>query len=225
MLHLFKKYPQNIWANEITLLIKQKKIEYFKDSIFVDSPCGNGIIGNLVFHDCEKLKIQMRISDINPEIMDSPYSKVNNSNFTVLVEDIFNQKLEGKNNVWLFINSLYCLPNADSLIAHQRENFKTIIAVFPNINSFNYQYFMSQNKHFNNPTEMSLNETIEFFEKHGYGKIIFKKNTRIPFHFWNNIFNKIRLNLVLRNVLFTIFDKLLFFLPGQYAIIVFSKNE
>ena len=136
---LLHKYPQNLWVREILNILKSDKINLSKDSIVFDAPCGNGIIGSLIFKELKKIKIELLDND--SVLIKSVYTEIKDSDFKVLVGDIFEYSPEGRDNIWLLINSLYCLPKSTELITSKKDSMKYIIGVFPDIHSKNFKYF------------------------------------------------------------------------------------
>lgn len=213
------KYPQNIWASEIVKILKSN-VDYTSGKI-VDAPCGNGIIGNLVSKEFDTSKILLLDNDSS--LSKSPY--VINEKIDYRIEDIFNFKIDGKDNTWLLINSLYCLPNSEVLISGNRDRFKYIIAVFPNIESSNYKYFTKKHPEFSNPSSKDIKSTIELFNQSGYIVVSQKKITKLAFHKWNNVFDRLKFPLIFKNIIYLTFEKILFFISGHYTIIAFKRSE
>jgi hypothetical protein len=213
------KYPQNTWAKEIVKILRSNP-EYLKESI-VDAPCGNGIIGHLVFNEFSNSKVVLLDND--KSLLESPYSQ--NEAIQTRVEDVFDFKINGKDNTWLLINSLFCLPNSSELISRNRDQFKYIIAICPNIGSSNFKYFTKKNPDFSNPSAIDIPSTVKLFQQHGYTLEFQKEITKVPFHKWNVFFDCIKLPFFLKNILFLLFEKILFFLSGQYTIIACKRSE
>ena len=213
------KYPQSIWASEIVKLLKSNPDYSF--GTIVDAPCGNGIIGNLVSKELDNPRILLLDNDTS--LSKSPY--VINEKIDYRIEDIFEFQIEGNNNTWLLINSLYCLPDSDKLISGGKDKFKYIIAVFPNIKSSNYKYFIKKNPNFSNPSAIDIASTINLFKKNGYDLKSKSNITKVPFHKWNSFFGAMKLPFIFKNIIYLIFNKLLFFLSGHYTIIAFKRSE
>ncbi len=213
------KYPQNIWANEIVKILKSNT-EYTHGMI-VDAPCGNGIIGNLVSKEFDNLNLLLLDNDTS--LLKSPY--VLNEGIEYKIEDIFEFDIEGNDNTWLLINSLYCLPDSEVLLSGKRDKFKYIIAVFPIIGSSNYKYFTKKHPEFSNPSSKDIKSTIQLFNQCGYVVASQKNITKLAFHKWNNVFDRLKFPLVLKNIIYLTFEKILFFISGHYTIIAFKRSE
>ena len=215
------KYPQALWAKEIAGILKQLSADNAETEIW-DAPAGNGMVGALV---AQRLNYsQLTLLDYNKNILHSPF--LNRQERThCIVGDIFTHAPSGDKHIWLLINSLYCLPDKDRLIEGKRRYFRYIVAVLPDISAANYRYFRKHNPLFENPSSMNLTETENFFIKHGYKPLLKKKVTRIPFHKWNTCLDKLHVYPQIRNKIYAWLDKILFFLPAQYAIIAFERNE
>ena len=125
------------------------------------------------------------------------------------IEDIFEFHIEGNDHTWLLINSLYCLPDSDKLISGAKDKFKYVIAVFPDVKSANYKYFIKKNPNFSNPSAIESKSN----------------NTKVAFHKWNGFFDAIKLPFIFKNIIYLTFDNLLFFLSGHYTIIAFKRSE
>ena len=215
----FKKYPQNIWTN---LAISMLQKEDLNGKNIIDAPCGNG---HIAFHVAEVFKNnKVYAFDIDKKQLNSVYLRTGLPNLIVEERDIFTLKLESNNNIWLFINSLYCLPDTDKLMENCGSYMDVIIAVFPRIDSLNFITFEKLNPQFDNPSKMSINDTVLFFAKYNFTQVERIDCTGVAFHKWNNFFNKIRLPNKLRNFIFTTCDYLIPSLSKEYVIIKFKRN-
>ncbi|HEY1047209.1 MAG TPA: class I SAM-dependent methyltransferase [Bacteroidia bacterium] len=218
MNHFTQKYPQNIWSIKINKMLSGKKFD-----LVVDAPCGNGIISYLSAKQFPN--IQFLAVDIDEKQLSSNFLKNKPLNLNSRLDDIFQLKINNGNNAWLFVNSLYCLPEKERLMENFSIQFNSIFAVFPDIESSNYKYFTKKNKDFENPSAMTILDTIQFFEKYGFKLIRKQAVTSIPFHIWNSFFDKIRLNIKLKNLIFTLTDSIFFFGRKQYEIMEFKRYE
>lgn len=217
------KYPQNVWANQIAKEIIPLLKEVSDNSVIVDAPCGNGIIASLVNQAVPDRRFLAL--DINPDLLLSPYAKKEDKSPDFKIHDIFSQLADGEDNIWLFINSMYCLSDIERLFDIQKPSFKFIVAVFPDIETDNYKYFLSVNPEFKNPSAMNLENTVNFMQQHGFNVIKRIGNTKIKFHIWNHKFIFKRMPNTLRNILYTCIDKLLFFKSPQYSLMIFKRYE
>lgn len=221
-MNFLHKYPQNVWVKEILSIVKSNTIKISDNAVFFDAPCGNGIIANLLFKELKNIKIELLDND--PVLIKSNYTEINDAKFKVQVGDIFEYSPSGSDNIWLLINSLYCLPKSVELIAGKKDSMKYIIAVFPDIHSKNFKFFKKKNPDFENPSLLSIDSTIQLFENHNYSLIYKKDIIKIPFHIWNNKLQNLPIPLKIKNLIFSLLDKLLFFLPNQYTIIAFIRK-
>ncbi len=217
------KYPQNIWAGEIVSIFRKGIIKHDLNSLVCDAPCGNGIIGNLVSRKLSEYKFTLLDND--PGLKNSPYTQNLTERISLINGDIFAFQPEGNSNTWLLINSLYCLPDAEQLIAGKKAAYRNIIAVFPDTESSNFRYFKIKNPGFQNPSLMDIKSTKELFHKSGFKMVYEKRVTRLPFHKLNKICETLHVPPVLKNIVFSVLDKIMFFLPGQYTIIAFIRYE
>jgi hypothetical protein len=221
-MYFLHKYPQNVWVNQILSIVKSKTIKLPDNAVYFDAPCGNGIIGNLLFKELKNIKIELLDND--PVLIQSNYTEIQDPNFKVRVGDIFENSPAGNDNIWLLINSLYCLPKSDELIESKKDSMKYIIGVFPDIDSKNFKFFKKKNPDFENPSLLDLDSTIQLFENHNYNLIYKKDIIKIPFHIWNNKLQNLPIPLKIKNLIFSLFDKVFFFLPNQYTIIAFIRK-
>jgi hypothetical protein len=217
------KYPQNTWANQICTELKILLKDLPGNASIVDAPCGSGIIASIIKQSFPDK--QVFAFDLNPELLKSPYRNNQKYNAEFKVHDIFEKMVEGENNIWLFINSMYCLSDNEKLINGQKSSFKYIIAVFPDIEADNYNFFLSQNRDFRNPSAMSLNDTVDFMNDNGYHVIKRIGITKIKFHIWNRKFIFKLMPNSLRNIVFTCLDKLLLNKKPQYSLMIFKRYE
>ncbi|MCC6818893.1 MAG: methyltransferase [Bacteroidia bacterium] len=216
---LFHKYPQNIWAKNIILILRELNLE--NDTAIVDAPCGNGIIAYFVkkaFPNRNVYALDLSVNQLNSPYLKSPDVKIN-----IKQADVFNEKIKGENNIWLLINSLYCLPDKYLLIENNRSQYKYILALVPDVDSDNFSFFTKQNPNFQNPSKMTLNETIQFFHDTGYELINTVKTTMISFHKWNEKLVKFKIPFTLRNFIFFLLNKLSFFGKPKYHILVLKR--
>lgn len=220
---VFHKYPQNIWAGEIVRLLKSGLVRMDENSLIADAPAGNGIISYFVGKSVMDRKIIA--IDNDSALLNSTYTKSPEVNLTAELGDIFEFKPQGTDNVWLLVNSLYCLPDKERLVSGKRSQFRYIIAVFPDIESSNFKYFSKKHPEFENPNSMSLDKTHAFFEEQGYKLIHAERLTRLSFHSWGELLSRLRFTPKIKNLFLTIMDKLLFFRKGQYELAVFIRNE
>ena len=132
-------------------------------------------------------------------------------------KDILEINCKDRNDdIWLFINSLYCLEDGELVIRQLKNRFKYIIGIFPYINHNNYNAFIEKNPGFKIPLELDKNDTIELFEELGY-ELLFKKDiTHIPFHIYNY-------EIIKKS--FIILDKYFKRSAGAYWISLFKRNR
>jgi hypothetical protein len=220
---IFHKYPQNIWAGEIVKLLKSGQVRMEEGSIIADAPAGSGIISYFVGKSIKDRKIIA--VDNDPALLNSAYTRTPDFNLQAELGDIFEFRPEGKNNVWLLVNSLFCLPDKERLVSGKRSQFRYIIAVFPDITSSNYRYFSRKHPEFENPNSMTLENTHDFFASQGYKLIYSKRLAKLSFHSWGKFLSRLRFTPRIRNLFMTLMDKLMFFRNGQYELAVFIRNE
>jgi hypothetical protein len=170
LIHYFI-YPQYIWAKEIDLIFKSGIIEEIDKRMIIDAPSGKGVISYWLSKDYPGLVFLL--CDINANYIDFASKHIQGGQ--CLNEDIFHLTTRTFNNVWVFINSLFCLPEAEKLIGHMSSQMEYIIGVFDYISSANYYAFLSAHPGYLNPSAAGKDDTIKLFEKFGY-KTIFQKD-------------------------------------------------
>jgi hypothetical protein len=211
----YYRYPQYIWAREICKILKSGIIEDIKDRNIIDAPCGDGIISfwvkksvrnDFYLYDIEKSRIQIASDRI--------------CNVHIFEEDIFHLKINSENNIWFFINSLYCLPDKDKLLENMKYQTEYIIGVFPHTDHENYRAFLNQNPGFVNASEMNREQTISFFKEFHFDLLQSKDVTFISYYKKRKIiFHSIN------DILYNLFDGLYKKKKGAYWIGVFKKNN
>lgn len=214
------KYPQASWAIQI---VKTLKAIGIKPSMsIVDAPCGNGIIAYLVKKSMPENEIFA--FDIDEKSLESKYLKDATVPIVSWKADVFKEGISGSNNVWLLVNSIYCLPESQSLIDLNKPFYKWIVAIVPDISKSNFKYFTSRHPEFDNSGMMSLDNTIDLFNINGYELVVKRGLTRVPFHKWNERMNKLMIPPILRNLIFNLIDKLSFYRDHQYQLLAFLRK-
>ncbi|MBN2487378.1 MAG: methyltransferase [Bacteroidales bacterium] len=171
-------YPQVVWAKEINQILNSSLLKNSNNYTIVDAPCGNGVITYWVKKKQKNRKFLLY--DIDERLLDIVNKNLKGVSW--YNADIFKLNLETSENIWLFINSLYCLPEGEKLIETMSKQMKYVIAVFPYIGHPNYKAFLAANPDFKNPSAMTEPETLALFEKYGYKTILKKGCTFISYH-------------------------------------------
>ena len=211
------KYPQSIWSKQIIAWLKQNNVP---QKTIVDAPCGNGLVGYLMAQNFKDSNVLLL--DIQSSLLDSSYVKANN--IQAQIADLNTVSIPNS-DVWLMINSLFCLDNATTIIKQHCKSFNTIVFVLPLVERFNYRFFMKTNPGFKNPSVMSHESLKTFMKEQGYIACYTSETTRIPNHYFQRLFETIKLPISFQNKLLYCLDYLMFFLPCQYEIIIFKTNE
>ena len=207
---IYYKYPQYLWAKEIYSIIEEHDI--LNNRKIIDAPSGNGIISYWLYKN-------YNIKDI--ELVDNNLQRLGAAkkympSLKISCKDILEINCIDRNDdIWLLINSLYCLEGGDKIISSLKNRFKYIIGIFPYIDHKNYKSFVKKNPDFHIPLELNENDTIDLFAKFGY-KLLFKKDiTHIPFHNFNYEIIKKSFNIL---------DKYFKSLSGAYWISLFKRT-
>ena len=164
----FYRYPAQRWSVDIREILKQKSLD---GKTIIDAPCGDGVIAYWTIkaglgRRYELYDLSERSAAVAKRLLS--WKKTQPIDLKVDCADIFDVPVDqGTEDVWLFINSLYLLPNVDNLLSRMRPRAQTIIGVFPCITSKSYKSFVARSPN-RNINEMGRDETIAFFEKHGY---------------------------------------------------------
>lgn len=175
---VYNVYPHSIWASEIIKILNSDLIIDVEDRRIYDVPSGNGVISYLVKRKLKKLDFYLY--DIEDNFIKT--AKKYNISENIEKQNIFDLDSGKSNSIWLFINSLYCLPNGEKAIENFSSQMEYIIGIFPDINHINYHAFLSSHPEFNNPTALTQEDTIKLFEKYGYTPIKSKDLTYIHYH-------------------------------------------
>lgn len=164
----YYRYPAQHWAADIRNILAESSDNQVT---IIDAPCGDGVITywlikGRVGQRFELYDLSERAVTAAQKITD--WKKASQFELRVEQRNIHDLPVDqGKNDVWLLINSLFLLPDIDQLLGRMRRRAKTIIGVFPRITSENYKCYAAQSPG-TNINEMGQDETIEFFAKHGY---------------------------------------------------------
>lgn len=207
-------YPQYTWAKEISKIFKSGIIKNFENRNIIDAPCGQGVISYWLKK--EHSQQDFFLYDIDDKMLDK--AKRNIKNATINNQNIFDLRTEREDNIWLFINSLYCLPEGEKLINSISSQMQYVIAVFPYIEHKNYKAFYAANPDFKNPSQLGMDGTFSLFEQNGYKTILKKDLTYISYHLIKPSFVKKALKRAL-----TLFDKIWSKNNPAYCLAVFEK--
>ena len=209
IMSIYYKYPQYLWAKEIYSIIEEYDI--LNNRKIIDAPSGNGVISYWLYKN-------YNINDI--ELVDNNSQRLGAAkkympSLKISCKDILEINCKDRNDdIWLFINSLYCLENGELVVSHLKNRFKYIIGIFPYIDHNNFKTFIEKNPGFKNPLELNEDDTVKLFRKSGY-ELIFKKDiTHIPFHSYNYEIIKKSFNIL---------DKYFKSSAGAYWISLFKK--
>lgn len=210
------KYPQSIWAKRIA---KHLKHDLNANNSIVDAPAGNGLMGYLISKVFTTSSCTL--IDINSDLLQSPY--IQGQNIHAKIQDL-NETPLPQSTVWLMINSLYCLHHAADIVNNNAKCFKTIVFVLPKTNRINYRYFVKSNPGFSNPSVMSHQSLSALMSENGFKEIVYEGLIKCPNHLFQAVLTFLRLPLAFQNKLYYCLDRLLFFLPNQYELIIFKAN-
>lgn len=175
---IYHKYPQYIWAGEINDFMESGLIKGLKGRKIIDIPCGSGIISfwlkkknpelDFELYDCDEKKIK--------------FAKTFIGDLTIAQKDVYEYSSDRNNDIWLFINSLYCLPDAEELLDRMKAHMEYVIGIFPYIDHPNYRTYIESRSGSINPSEMNKAKTIELFRKNGYNLLKEKDVTFLCFY-------------------------------------------
>jgi hypothetical protein len=191
--YFYFRYPQYNWAKEIKIILDSNIIADVTGKNLIDAPSGDGVIS---FWLKKKINNKFYLFDIEKTSIQIAQDKIKGA--VIQKENIIYLNLNPNENIWLFINSLYCMTDKTKLLKSMVNQMEYIIAIFPYINHLNYKTFFQQNPKFINYSEMDKEQTILFFKEFNYDLIYDKDITYIPFykiynvfHYFNSIINKI----------------------------------
>jgi len=211
----YYRYPQYRWSQDIIKVLESGLINDVDQRLILDAPCGDGIISYWLN---KRPQQNLMLCDLDDSLINTARNHIRNA--TIKNESIFDINIEGENNIWLLVNSLYCLPDKQALLHHMAPKVEYIIAVFPYTDHKNYQVFLKQNPQFKNLNAMSQSETLNFFKTHGFKNILLKDTTFISHY---NFKRRLRFAGLTKRLL-NVFDPLLNHRKGSYWLAVFVKN-
>ena len=163
-------YPQYLWAREINRLLKSGTIPDFRERQIIDAPCGSGVVTFWLKRWNSGLRTQLYDLDRNNVDLARRWFPACNAR----VADIYKLEVERSDNVWLLINSLYCLPEAGALLGRMARHMEYIVGVFPYLDTKNYRKFLcTPGAH--NPSAMTKEQTLVHFAASGaQGKLSYR---------------------------------------------------
>ncbi|MBK9213190.1 MAG: hypothetical protein IPO14_09650 [Saprospiraceae bacterium] len=153
------RYPQYLFAKAIVQTLIRFELS---ENPLTDAPSGDGVIG---FWLNKKLNCKVKMLDIDERLVN--ICRANMPEMDAKQGDIFTLEPKKNNEIWLFINSMYCLPKIEGLIDEKRKKYAYIIGIFPDIQQKNYQCFNRRNPNVNQ-SPLNINDTVQFFTKWGY---------------------------------------------------------
>ncbi len=210
MFNIYYQYPQYLWANEIYSLIQ--KYNLLERRTLIDAPCGNGVISYWLHKKFNINRIELidnSEKDIETAEKYLPFMDISCKNILDLDSNLI------KDDIWLFINSLYCLNDGELIINHLKKRSKYIIGIFPHIDHINYKSFFEKNPNFINPTELNVSDTIRLFNSAGYDLLYKNSITYFPYHKYT--FSGSR-------IIFNLFDNFFSARKGAYWISLFKRR-
>ena len=213
---LSKKYPQYLWAKEISTLMRDLKIDVECEHIY-DAPGGAGFVSNALAQDLDK---NFHVYDIDDDKLNAGQAAFASDNIEFRNIDLYTATFE-QNSTWLLVNSLYLLDGLETVIQNNMNNVSHIIGVFPYLNTKNYTYFKENISPDLNSNEMSKEQTIEFFKSHKYELVIDKNTT----YFSYLKLSKIPVAKHVAALLFTVLESLLNLKGDIYWIGVFKRKD
>lgn len=206
-------YPHYYWAREIIKVLREHGIS--DNATIIDAPCGEGIIAYWIAKSFPGNELML--IDRDKEALAAAARLLPSAQ--IIHGDLFELPVARGDDVWLLINSLYLLPNPAKLVNLMHSQATLIVGIFPYLEHRNYRCFMKNNPDFENPHAMSQRETLNFFERCGYGNLSCTPLTPIPYH----CMRLPTLNGLLRR-LFLALDPLLPAQKGAYWLGVFERN-
>lgn len=209
------RYPQVNWSFAIIDIIKRYKLE---NSFFYDAPCGDGIISFWIKVLYKKSKVYL--IDLSEQSLSIAKKYLPSLFITNSSLESVKISTPSKENVWLMVNSLYLLKNANKIIQNNGQSCEYIIGIFPYITSENYEVFKKNNPSIND-NEMNKEETISFFNKNGFLLIEEKELTKIAQYKFSD--NKL-LYIILKRA-FVLLDFFLFSQKSHYWLGLFKKTN
>lgn len=173
----FYKYPQYGWAQEIINLLKKNSIEA---NNFIDAPCGNGEITYWLskhFKESKFLGVDLDIRSIEKAkgLIRTPNSEFQNDN-------ILKISSSNDNTTFLFINSLFLLPETNKVLDHISENCSYCVGLFPYVDRKNFKEFVRKRPSYQHTYLPSKSELIEKMSSHNLNLIDSKDISFVHHH-------------------------------------------
>ena len=211
---LSKKYPQYNWASDIAELISEYEIDESIDQ-FYDVPGGAGFISSNLAKVFDK---KFYVYDIDDTKIASGKKLLGTEKIQIENKDLYKTTFKPK-SLWLLINSLYLLPNIESVIAANKKNTPYIIGVFPYTDSKNYLHFKTKIDPNLNSNEMTKAQTLDFFRVNDYELVGSRDTTYFNYLLLSNI----PLAKHIAAILFTFLEKCLKLKGKLYWVGVFKR--
>lgn len=215
------RYPHYHWVGAIEKVLSNAGLG--NDVTFVDAPCGVGGISYWLIK--RKIGTRYELLDISERAIQiakplQAWSERRGVEMSIDCKDIFDlDNSTPSNDVWLLINSLFLLPDADRLVEHMSNRAEHIVGLFPHIDRRNYLQYVAR-KPRTNTNPLNQEDTIAFFKSHGYQLREKQDVTFIPFYC-------IPTN-ILRFVAIHFLNPIEYVVPkreGFYWVGLFSKHE
>lgn len=166
------RYPQYLFVKAIESTLYTFGLN---TNTLADAPCGDGVISYWLQKEPNR---RIRMLDIDSNLVDICKSYM--PDLDAKQGDIFKLEPQKQDEIWLFINSMYCLPKIEGLIEEKRKKFSYVLGIFPDISNDNYRCFNRRNPEVNQ-SPLSIMATIAYFQSKGYAVAYEQSLIHIPF--------------------------------------------
>ena len=173
----YYRYPQYIWARQLRATLAH--LPAAPTATVVDAPCGDGIVSfwlqrwlpdtRLELYDISENCIRIAQTNLPPTVK-------------IIRADVRDIPAEPADDVWLLVNSLYLLPEAEAVLKRLRERMAHVIGIFPRLDHRNYRCYFRRFPHLSNPSAANAKETLRLFQSCGYKSLWLSSSIFIPFH-------------------------------------------
>ncbi len=173
----YYRHPQYLWTHTLRRMLKDTLPS--SDGTVIDAPCGDGIITYWLGRSFPSLSFELydrsaasvaRVTQLQPWLP------------RVEVGDIRDVSATAGDSIWLLINSLYLLPDIDSLVDRLHPRMKHVLAVFPYTDHANYHAYFKRHPTEQNVNAMTHAQTLSFMADHDYDLVEVSDATYVPFH-------------------------------------------
>ena len=155
------RYPQATWASHVRGMLQRAGLT--EGQAVVDAPCGDGIVSWWLE---ARLRSPMEAWDLDTPWLATARRRLRRT--TVRTCDLRTVEVAAGDDAWVLVNSLYCLPDVEAIVARMRPRFRHVVGVFPRLDHRNHACFLRRNPGYATASPMDEDGTLRLFERQGY---------------------------------------------------------